>query len=93
MDVDLACRPAGHPVSREERQLIDDWSQMGTNLVREEARKTSLERTHLNALVALEAILCRLDIFPQCLTIASAAMIGKDVVSSSRSSMPVSSKV
>jgi len=53
---------------------------MGTNLVREEARKTSLEHTHLNVLVALEAILCRLDIFPQCLTIASAAMMGKGVV-------------
>lgn len=92
MDVDLACRPTGHPVSREECQLIGDGSQRGTNVVREEARKTSLERTLFNALAALQALFCRLDISPQYLTIASAAMMGKGVVSSSRSSMPVSSK-
>ena len=80
MDVDLACRPTGHPVSREERQFIYDGSQRGTNVVREEARKTSLERTLFNALAALEALFYRLDIFPQYLTIASAAMMGKGVV-------------
>ena len=80
MDVDLACRPTGHPVSREERQFIDDGSQRGTNVVREEARKTSLERTLFKALAALEALFCRLDIFPQYLTIASATMMGKVVV-------------
>jgi len=93
MDVDLACRPTGHPVSREERQFIDDGSQRGTNVVREDARKTSLERTLFNALAALEALFCGLDIFPQYLTIASAAMMGKGVVLFFTISMPVSSKV
>ena len=93
MDVDLACRPTGHPVRREEANSSMTGLRGGANVVREEARKTSLERTLFNALAALEALFCGLDIFPQCLTMASAAMMGKGVVFFFTISMPVSSKV